>query len=325
MTFNTGGTSTTPPGADGSCTGISEASEPQVQPVDVIVAVDTSGSMDLEAQWTQNAMPSLAQTIAGSGIDTNVVMISSCDITVPPPLGSGSPCPDDTLAPKYLHLPVGIGSNDALQKFIETYPQWQPMLRPNSKKQFLVVTDDDSDMSAQDFINAINALDPVYFRPDNWVFHGVFAFADPYAFGSPCFFPIAAARGSVYFDLTIATLGFGGDLCTQQFDPIFAQLAQSVITSAELSCEWAIPPPENGEIDPELVNVIFTGQAGAKPLGYVPGPEACAGAVDAWYYDNNEAPTRVFACPTTCTELKSAGALSIEIQFGCARQPAIIM
>jgi hypothetical protein len=283
--------------------------------------------MDLEAGWTQAAMPSFAQTIVNGGIDTHVVMISSCDITVPPPLGSGAACPADTALPNYLHVAEGVGSNDALEKFLSTYSQWQSMLRPNSKKQFLVVTDDDSNMSAVDFTNAVNSLDPAQFWPGSWVFHGIFAFEDPFAAilsGSPCIVPVAAAKGNVYFDLTIATLGLGADLCSQQFDPIFAQLAQSVITSVELSCDWAIPPPDEGAIDPELVNVIFTGQGGQKPLGYVANAAECANVLDAWFYDDPVNPTRVLACPDTCTELKSAGALAIDIQFGCARQPAVI-
>jgi hypothetical protein len=309
-------------GSGGDCTEISEGSEALPQPVDIIVAVDTSGSMNLEAQWTQAAMPNLAQTIVNSGIDTRVVMISSCGISVPAPLGSGNPCPDDSRPPYYLHVNESVGSRNALSKILDTYAQWQPLLRADSKKQFLVVTDDNSDMSAQEFMDRVHTLDPAQFWPGNWVFHGIFAFANPWDFGSPCVL-VSAAAGTVYFDLTRATLGLGGDLCSQNFDPIFQELATTVVQSAELSCEWDIPPPEEGTINPLLVNVTFTGTAGEKPLGYVEDRSLCDTVVDAWYYDDNISPTRIFACPSTCTELKGAGALRIDIAFGCDRRTAV--
>lgn len=308
------------------CAGIEEEAETGLAPVDLIVAVDTSGSMSLEAEWTQNAMPSLVNTIVASGIDLHLVMISGCDITVPAPVGSGQGCPNDTNLPGYLHVNQGVGSTDALNKIVDTYSQWQQVLRPGALKSFLVVTDDNADSgpnnNAGAFIAAINSLDPNQFIPGQWVFNGIFASQPPFV--APCLF-LSAAAGTVYADLVIQTQGISGDLCLQQFDPIFAQLATSTITKAPLACEWDIPPPPMGEtLDPALVNVKFRGDGMERTLGFAGDLAGCASVVEGWYYDNPSAPTQVLACPETCTNvIRSPGAAGIKIEFGCATEIAI--
>jgi hypothetical protein len=47
----------------------------------------------------------------------------------------------------------------------------------------------------------------------------------------------------------------------------------------------------------------------------VDGPEACVAGAAQWYYDDNEAPTRVQICADACGE--RAG--SLEIGFDCVK------
>jgi hypothetical protein len=49
--------------------------------------------------------------------------------------------------------------------------------------------------------------------------------------------------------------------------------------------------------------------------------DACAGDDQGWYYDDAEAPTRIFACPQTCTALQEAEEASLDIEVGCAQPP----
>ncbi len=131
-------------------------------------------------------MGPFSQQIVASGIDVHVVLISDTSdagngICVPPPLGSGN-CPDDSNpTAHYLHVPVGVSSNDALDKFVSTYPQWSSMLRPGALKYFVVVTDDNATDgpydSAASFIDWVNNVDKAMFTPGNWKFDGIFASA----------------------------------------------------------------------------------------------------------------------------------------------------
>ncbi|HMI85158.1 MAG TPA: hypothetical protein VK550_13755, partial [Polyangiaceae bacterium] len=121
-----------PPSADGACAAVTQEAESTKQPADIIWALDNSGSMTTEAQAVQDNMNVFAQQIIASGIDVHVVILSAPQtiifgipigngVCVGAPLGSGQ-CPADSLAPKYLHLPVAVGSWDALN--------WRP--RPRS-------------------------------------------------------------------------------------------------------------------------------------------------------------------------------------------------
>ena len=107
-------------------------------------------------------------------------------------------------------------------------------------------------------------------------------------------------------------------MCATDFAPVFKALAQAVITGTKLACEWAIPPPPVGQMfDPKLVNVIYTPDGAApRDLFNVPTAADC-GALGGWFYDDNAKPTKVLACPSTCTEIQADMKAKIAVAFGC--------
>lgn len=309
------------PPADAACAAVTQEAESTKQPADIIWAVDNSGSMTSEAQAVQNNMNVFAQQIIASGIDVHVVLLSAPQtiilgipigngVCVGAPLGSGQ-CPSDSLSPKYLHLPVNVGSLDALNLLTSQYAQYKSMLRPNASKTFVVVTDDNAtaapNNSAATFSAAVTALDPVLFA--KWTMSGVFC-------STAC--ANCSAVGSVYEDLRKQTAGVAGDMCLTDFAPVFKELAKAVITGSKLSCEWAIPPSPVGQMfDPKLVNVIYTPDgAPARDLFNVPSATDC-GALGGWFYDDNAKPTKVLVCPNTCAEIQADLKAKIAVAFGC--------
>jgi hypothetical protein len=317
----TGPVDAAPPSADGACAAVTQEAETKKQPADIIWALDNSGSMLTEAQAVQDNMNIFAQQIIASGIDVRVVILSNPQtiilgipigngVCVSAPLGSGQ-CPNDSLPPRYLHLPVNVGSWDALNLLTSKYPEYKSMLRPEASKTFVVVTDDNAtaapNNNAAAFSAAVTALDPVMFK--KWTLSGVYC-------STPCL--NCAAVGTVYEDLRKQTGGVSGDMCLTDFAPVFKALAEAVITGSKLACEWAIPPPPLGQtFDPKLVNVIYTpdGQA-SRDLFNVPSPADC-GTQGGWFYDDNAKPTKVLACPSTCTEIQADLKAKIAVAFGC--------
>ena len=309
-----------PPG-DGACAGVTQEAETKKQPADIIWALDNSGSMLTEAQAVQDNMNVFAQQIIATGIDVRVVILSNpqtiilgipigIGVCVGAPLGSGQ-CPNDSLPPKYLHLNVGVGSHDALNLLIDRYGEYKSMLRPEATKTFVVVTDDEAtaapNNSAAAFTASVAALDPVMFK--KWTLSGVYC-------TTACL--NCAGTGNVYEQLRQQTGGVSGDMCTTDFAPVFKALAQAVITGTKLSCEWAIPPPPAGQMfDPKLINVIYTPDGAApRDLFNVPSAADCS-TLGGWYYDDNAKPTKVLACPTTCTEIQADMKAKIAVAFGC--------
>jgi hypothetical protein len=154
------GTGTIP--LDGGCTGVSEQAENQMQPADIVVIVDNSGSMTFEAAAVQNNMNSFAQAIIGANIDPHVALISAGSdgqngVCVPAQLGSGA-CPNDSNPPIYKRIDQEVGSRNPLTLLLQLFPQYQDIFRAGASKHFFAVTDDNSEISAADFNAQITPL-----------------------------------------------------------------------------------------------------------------------------------------------------------------------
>ncbi len=320
-----GGTGGVPIDPGGECDGISQAAENRPAPIDIIMAIDSSGSMTFEAQEVQNNMNVFASAILNQGIDVHVVVISEAGppnpfgglsgVCIPPPLGSGA-CPNDSNPPQYFRVDTTVNSSDALIKILSEYPKYQHMLRQKALKYFAVVTDDESSMDDFTFIQSVGSLDPGWF--DSWKFFGVFCLP-----GNSCvaFPPPCASDGNTYMSLVNQTGGLAGSLCQGQsdFGGVFSALAQTVISATELACEWDIPTPPPGQMfEKNKVNVRYTPGTGAQPQDILfVGTAADCGPDGGWYYDNDAAPTKVQVCPSNCTTMKSDFNGLVDVLFGC--------
>jgi hypothetical protein len=92
--------------------------------------------------------------------------------------------------------------------------------------------------------------------------------------------------------------------------------ALQTISGSALSCEFEVPTPETGTLDPDKVNVEFTPTSGAaQPLYKVDNEAACVAW--GWYYDDPIAPTRVILCPDTCNQVKQDTQGRIDLILGC--------
>ena len=316
-------------GAEPSCAAISQQAENRRKPADIIFAVDNSGSMDEEIAFVREQLNAFSQQIVASGIDARIILISAPfggpqamrdifdddddednGICIAPPLGSGT-CPEDSRSPGYFHVPVEVESHDALNLFISAFPQYQAQLRPNATKTFVVVTDDDAEddpnNSAAAFSQSIAGLPGGLFQ--SWSFSGIYCFTD-------C--PEAATIGTVYKALVEQTKGVAGDLCLQDFAPVFDALAQAVVSASGLDCAWDIPDAPPGQtFKRDRVNVQYTTQgAPARSLVQVSSAMACA-ARSGWHYDDPQKPTRIIACPATCAELRNDLQAKVDVLFGC--------
>ena len=312
----------------GECAAIAEQAMNKKQPADILFVIDNSGSMQIEAGSVKANMNAFSTKIINSGIDVHVVLISDIagdtGMCIAPPLGGGG-CPaQDNNLPTFLHINDSVGSNNALQKLLDHHADWKDQLRPDASKHIVVVSDDNSDLGANAFDAAFKALDPGY---KDYKFHAIVGQksidSDPLwclnsvENGLCCGF--TAAVGKVYIDLINKTGGVYGDLCKQDFTPVFTTLSTEVIQNAGLACEWEIPKPMDEDIiDYEKVNVEFDdGKGNVLPIGKVDSPAACADVTDGWYYDDPNTPTKILVCPQTCAKIQIAPMASMAIKFGC--------
>jgi hypothetical protein len=312
------------------CAAVEESAQNGLSPVDIVFAVDTSGSMTEEAGFVQDNLNMFSAQIFNSGINAHIVLISagsdqSNGICVAPPLGSGD-CPADSNPDAgYDHVAFTVESKDAFLKIKQSYGQWVGMLRPNSIRHVVVVSDDNSMFQAQTFVDQMALLSPPF---EGFTFHAIVSSMDPDAACAldpphPCC-TLAAEEGTIYEALVEATGGVLGDLCEQDFQPVFDQLAAEV-ADVPLACEWAIPDPPAGQIfDAGKVNVEFVDGDGEHHLiGHVGSFGDCADVTHGWYYDDNLDPATIYVCPQTCDWIRADLEASIAIQFGCTTQEAV--
>ncbi len=309
-------------GSDEECATFSEAATIEKRPADILWVVDNSPSMVDEAAAVRDRLGDFSEQIVGAGIDVRVFLLTSfpnlalppeldTGICIEPPLGGGG-CPaGDNNPPNFGHAQALIGSNAALPELVDAYDLWAPMLRDDSSVHVIVVSDDDSGMDAESFDQAFRALDP---RLSDYQLHGIVSLSQCAA---------ADTIGETYVALAEQTDGILGDLCEQQFQPLFDLLSTAVTEGTGLQCAWALPEPPDGlTIDPSSVEVLYEDDGGqTTTLSAVSDLAACEGEGAAWYYDDALAPTQVLACPSTCDQLQQAESASIQIDVGCAHKP----
>lgn len=311
----------------------------------LIIAVDTSGSMNKETEMVQlNINNRFAEKFGSKPtVDVHIVLISKGlsdpdgrgdGMCVFEPLGSGQ-CPEDTNPDKlFWHIHQTVGSHNSLLHFIECYDggpsgtrcddegHWKDFISPGGFVHFVVVSDDNSSMTADEFdLWATGEFG------DNYMFHGIVSSTDGRGDNiTPECDEYSANEGAVYKELIARTNGIFGDLCLQdnnEFDAVFDQITTEVITHVTMPCQWTLPsPPDDSELDPELVNVEFASASGSQKIGKVVSRDKCDEVAEGWYYDDENEPTQILICPQTCDWIQGKPEAEMRIKFGCKTEPA---
>ncbi len=86
-----------------------------------------------------------------------------------------------------------------------------------------------------------------------------------------------------------------------------------------LGCEYQMPTTDAGVVNPNLVKVGYTPGAGGESQT-VPRKDSLAacGSQAGWAYDNNDNPTKLVMCPSTCDVMRADAKGKVEILLGCS-------
>ncbi len=324
-----------PPASPGEASCAAAVTTAQRAEVDIVVVIDTSGSMSEETAQVQQNINDFAQKIGNSGLDYRVVLIAEEfraspfppfipeeGICVPPPLG-GANCGDN--APKFRHLKQDVGSTDALDLILSTYDQsWNQWVRPTSYKVFIVITDDNSQRDWQSFDQALLAKAPANMFGDasyrRYIFNSICGWQDstPPLSSQKC--NSAENTGAEYQQLSQLTKGTIDSVCKQNYGNVFNKIAGGLVQV--LGCDFAVPAsPDGSPTDPTKVVVKYTNGGGqTSTLVQVTDVSKCSGN-DGWYYNDNANPQRIIFCPTLCNAAGKDVSGKLEIAVGCKAPP----
>jgi hypothetical protein len=285
----------------------------------------------------------------GSAADEQSICISK-------PLSGAATCTPPSLtgptnSDRFFQYSLEIKSNDSFQKILGSYANpgfayrdifnvtstagWSPWLRTNAFKTFIEITDDNQNgMTYQEFDQKLLALTPKNFgsaASRNYRFHSIIGIpektpaSNPYLPTEPmvttgrC--PSAYADvDETYQGLSILTGGLRFPVCTPDlYDAVFRTVAEGVVGSAQVSCEFAVPTPPVGSTLSNRIGVDYTpgGVGAVQHFTQVVNAAACAGAT--FYLDT--AAAKVILCPDACAIVKGDPSAKVEVLFTC--QPFI--
>jgi hypothetical protein len=322
-------------GNDGSCAAVQAEATAQLQPSDIVWAIDTSGSMLATFPAIQAALNQFSQSIIAAGIDAHIVLLAGAQLCVPAPLGSGAACApglggfppprvDDSNDPAFLHLDTPFGFGEGMGVILDNFEHYRHMLRPDAHAQ-LVITEDGTPPMASAMITehvegrASATATPPWMPPlqaGRYTWNGVICGDGPMGcglFGPPlATTELIAQTGGITAELGLANAG--GD----PFAELLEKLATAVIIGAKVGCDYEIPPAPDGKtFDRDLVNVVYSASAGGDTtFPRVSSSDACAEHT-GWFYDDPMIPMRVTLCPSTCDIVQADNAAKVRLGFGC--------
>jgi hypothetical protein len=300
------------------------------KPVDIIIVIDQSGSMDAESVQVQNNVNKLSTYLAATGLDYRVVMIAgkpgngSLPMCVPTPL-AGPSCASKP--PRFRAVNQHIESWDSLKYILQTYDstatdtKWSDFLRYDAVKVFIPITDDDADDSAiaapvsTNFDIALLSRGKGTFGTKSkrkYVFYPICG-VDKTSTTTKC--STAVNTGPTYVELATLTTGKPFSVCETDYEPVFKAIGKAIATS--VACEITIPPPPDGQtFDPEKVNVVYNDSGGGSTTIPQDNTADCFAGANGWQYD--ETKTKVLLCGEACTNAKSDPGAVINVEFGCS-------
>jgi hypothetical protein len=198
---------------------------------DLIIAVDTSGSMNEEVSEFQSSLNSIVASVQSHGIDLHVILIADLSVCMPAPLGTCTPgVPDDSWLPNYRHVLLPVKSTNALVQITTSYRDWVGSLRAGASRSILVLTDDNSSISAAGFESNLLVLSPDF---ASYRFHGIVADTSSGLCQS------GQQNGEVYIELAARTGGTITNLCD---GPDQVSLGLQAIAESIVAAHPEVPP-----------------------------------------------------------------------------------
>ncbi|HKO49683.1 MAG TPA: hypothetical protein VJV79_18265 [Polyangiaceae bacterium] len=355
--IDTSNSSAGAPNSGTTCAKASATATLSKQPVDVILVLDNSGSMEDELDAVEkNINVNFANILQQSGVDYRVILISrhrkearteseeaSTSICVSSPLSDLAECPASkpVNSDRFFQYSIKVESENSFDRILSTYNKqdqfdltkagWAEWLRPGAKKVFLEMTDDNAALSVEAFVQRLTALVPANFGTEDdpsFIFHSIIGIREkspsssPYAPDEPIELSTCSEGGSTvanagvgYQELSRRTGGLRFPICAfSSYDTVFSTIASDVVTHSQLTCDFDIPTPPDGQtLDLSRVAVAVVRGGATTPAEFAQALTSADCQADAFYIENNH----IYLCPETCSAVKADGAAKVDVLFTC--------
>ncbi len=96
----------------------------------------------------------------------------------------------------------------------------------------------------------------------------------------------------------------------------FIQALQQIQQSA-VACQFQMPTPEAGLLDPTKIVVEYLPGGTGTPQQFSHVSDAASCVPGAFYYDNNTSPQTIYLCPDTCSVVQADPNAKVQVLLGC--------
>jgi hypothetical protein len=299
-----------------------ESKQAEVRPLDLLIGLDTSFSMDFDHKWTsvQAALKAFVAnpTLNGLGMglqyfplrkQCSVADYSAPAVAIADLPGAATPLSQSLDGQQMFGgtplVPMLEGLNQYMKTWTTAHPERKPVI--------VIATDGIPDDTCQ---GADNGAKPNTI--DNAVAEAKASFE-----GSPSVGVFVIGVGTELTALNaIGQAGGTGNAIlvdtSKDVEKAFLDALTSIRKTA-IPCDYAIPALGSTP-DPNKINVNYIAPSGNELFLYVGSALDCSKAEETgWYFDNATAPTKVILCPKTCDKVKSSDQGRIDVVFGCDR------
>ena len=326
-------------------------------PVDIIVTIDNSGSMQEEIDAVENNINTkFASILQTSGVDYRVILLSrhekrgrQTSICVLPPLSANTACPPTPDQPafteRFYQYSLKVDSLNSLSLLVDTFDAtvpdefglapmgWGAWLRPNASKVFLEITDDNSTtMSAVDFVAKITAKSAQFgtSAAPTFIFHSIIGIGEkpqvtePWQPTEPVQTTTCTGNadkvenhGPVYQELSRSTGGLRFPLC--QFTA-FDAVFETIAKDvvSHAAIACEFPIPAPPKgQDLDLSKVAVSYDAGDGNPAKTFGQAMSLAECQADAFYIDSASGKILLCPDTCAAAQRGKAPKIDVLFTC--------
>lgn len=349
---NAGGT-----GGIMSCATQQADADVERMPVDIIVTIDNSGSMQEEIDAVENNINTkFASILQTSGVDYRVILLSrhekkgrQTSICVLPPLSANNACPPSPDQPafteRFYQYSLKVDSLNSLSLLVDTFDAtvpdefglapmgWGAWLRPNASKVFLEITDDNStEMSAVDFVAKITAKSAQFgtAAAPAFIFHSIIGIGEkpqvtePWQPSEPVQTTTCTGNadkvenhGPVYQELSRSTGGLRFPLC--QFTS-FDAVFETIAKDvvSHAAIACEFPIPAPPKgQDLDLSKVAVSYDAGDGNPAKTFGQAMSMAECQPDAFYIDSASGKILLCPDTCAAAQRGKAPKIDVLFTC--------
>jgi hypothetical protein len=307
---------------DGGMACATQSAKAELAPLDLLLLVDTSASMDYEGKWTsvKSAIKSFVKNPAAMGLGLGLqyfplrLQCNRADYANPAVPIQVLPMGADDIAVS-LSAQQMSGGTPTVPALEGTYNYLKKWATDNSTHKVALVL-------ASDGTPDDSCIAPTDMGMTNSLANATVTAQAAYQSDPPVStFVIGVGSETTGLD-AIAMAGGGKSIfvdTNMDVQGAFLAALQEIRGNA-LSCEFPIPDANGQTFDFDHVNVVYTpsDMMAGQALVYVMDGSNCATAPNrGWYYDDPSNPTKVILCQDTCGTATSSATGRIDVVFGC--------